>query len=84
MIGSRPLRDIASEIQRDWPVINNQAAKQALDHMKTMGSIEDPFHLDPNGYSVVGAFLEHSRGWRGKVARRVKSELRVMCGHPQP
>jgi hypothetical protein len=81
---SRPLRDIANEIQRDWPVINNQAAKQALDHMKTMGSIEDPFHLDPNGYSVVGAFLEHSRGWRGKVADRVRSELRVMCGHPRP
>lgn len=80
----RPLRDIANEIQRDWPAINNQAAKQALDHMKTMGSIEDTFHLDPNCYSVVGAFLEHSKGWQGKVARRVKSELRVMCGHPRP
>lgn len=63
-------------------MINNQAAKQALDHMNTMGSIEDPFQLDPNG--VVGAFLEHSRGWHGNVARRVKSELRAMCGHPGP
>jgi hypothetical protein len=81
---SRTLRDIAAEIQSDWPVINNHAAKQALDQMKSMGSIEAPFHRDPNGYAVVGVFLENARGWQGKVAKRVKSELRAMCGHPKP
>jgi hypothetical protein len=80
----RPLGDIAAEIEGDWRVINNQAARQALDHMKSMGSITAPFYADPNGYGVVGSFLEHSRGWHGPVARRVKKELRSMCGHPRP
>jgi hypothetical protein len=80
----RPLREIAGEIEADWLVINNQAARQALDYMKTMGSIEAPFGADPHGYEVVGTFLAHAVGWKGKVARRVKKELRVMCGHPRP
>jgi hypothetical protein len=80
----RSLQDIAREIERDWPVINNQAARQALDHMKRMGPIDAPFHLDPSGYAVVGSFLEHARGWKGTVAQRIKKELRLMCGHPRP
>jgi hypothetical protein len=80
----RALQAIAREIESDWPVINNQAAREALDHMKNMGSIEAPFYHDPNGHGVVGSFLEHARGWKGPTARRVKSELRAMCGHPRP
>jgi hypothetical protein len=67
----RALREIAGEIEADWLVINNQAAKHALDYMKMMASIESPFAADPNG-------------WKGDVARRVKKELRAMCGHPRP
>jgi hypothetical protein len=80
----RTLREIADEIEADWLVINNQAAKQALDQMKTMGAIEAPFGADPNGYAVVGSFLTHAIGWKGNVARRIKKELRKMCGHPRP
>jgi hypothetical protein len=70
----RTLQDIACETESDWPVIRNQAARQALDHMKSMGQIEAPFYLDPNGYAVVGAFLEHARAWKGTVAQRTKKE----------
>jgi hypothetical protein len=83
-IVQRPLREIAGEIGADWTVINNQAARQALDYMKIMGSIDAPFGADPDGYSVVASFLLHSIGWKGDVARRVKKELREMCGHPRP
>lgn len=80
----RALRDIAIEIERDWPVINNGAARNALALMKLMGSIQEPFRGDPNGYGVVGAFLENSHGWSGETAERVRKELRQMCSHPRP
>jgi len=79
----RPIWDIAAEIERDWRVINNQGARKALDHMKTMGSTEDPFGLDDSGHGVIGSFLLHAIGWKGEVARRIKKELREMCGHPR-
>jgi hypothetical protein len=77
----RTLQAIARDIESDWAVINNQGAKKALDHMKSMGQIEDPFGLDPNGYAVVGMFLSNAQGWKGAVADRIKEELRLMCGH---
>lgn len=84
VFNQRTLREIAGEIEADWFVINNQGARKALDCMKTMGVIEAPSFGDPNGYAVVGSFLAHAIGWRGPVARRVKKELRRMCGHPRP
>jgi hypothetical protein len=84
MNAQRTLREIADEVEADWRVINNQAARTALDYMKTMGAIEAPFAVDPDGYAVVGSFLTHAIGWRGEVARRVKKELSRMCGHPRP
>ena len=79
----RTLRAIAKEIRSDWRVINNAAARDALKCMDEMGQITEPFVTDPNGYSVVGAFLTHSVGWRGETARRIKKELRTMCGRPK-
>ncbi|MCK9516227.1 MAG: hypothetical protein M0Q87_09335 [Ottowia sp.] len=80
----RTLREIAREIRADWHVINNGGAREALECMEKMGNITDRFGADPNGYSVVGAFLGNSIGWRGETARRIKKELRAMCGHPRP
>jgi hypothetical protein len=84
MLNHRPLNEIAAEIETDWRVINNQAARHALDYMKMIGSVDAPFGASPNGYEVVGSFLAHAIGWKGDVARRVKKELREMCGHPKP
>lgn len=80
----RTIREIAIDIQADWKVINNAGARDALKCMKQMGQITDHFGADPNGYSVVAAFLGNSIGWRGPVARRIKKELRQICGHPRP
>jgi hypothetical protein len=80
----RALYEIAQEITTDWKVINNGAAREALKAMKTMGAITDRFGADPNGYSVVGTFLTHCKGWQGPVAHRLKRELRQMSGHPRP
>lgn len=80
----RTLREIATEIQADWPVINNAGARNALECMRNMELITQGFSGDPNGYSVVGAFLIHSVGWRGAVARRVKKELRQMLDPQRP
>lgn len=80
----RTLRAIAVEIAADWTAINNTAARNALECMKKMGAITERFGADPNGYSVVAAFLDNSKGWHGAVARRIKKELREMCGHPRP
>lgn len=78
----RTLREIAAEIQADWALINNEAARDALECMKSMGLITEGFGADPNGYSVVGVFLVNSVGWRGAVARQIKKELRQMYDHP--
>ena len=80
----RTLREIAREILSDWVQINNSAARDALDHMKNMGSIEASYGADPNGYAVVGQFLANAKGWHGTTADRVRMELRTMCGHPRP
>ncbi len=80
----RLLKDIAREIEADWSVINNAAAKNALDCMKKMENISDPFGADTNGYAVVGSFVAHAKGWHGETAKRIKIELRQMCGHPRP
>lgn len=80
----RTLIEITVEIFADWTVINNAGALDALKCMRNMGLVTDRFGADTNGYSVVGAFLVNSNGWRGSVARRIKKELRQMCGHPRP
>ena len=78
----RTLKKIATEIQADWYEINNAGARDALECMRNMGLITEQYGADQNGYSVIGAFLGNSVGWRGTVARRVKKELRQMCVHP--
>lgn len=80
----RALREIAKEIRTDWRVINNAAAREALECMERIGHISERFGADPTGYSAVGVFLSNSKGWHGDIACRIKKELRTMCGHPRP
>lgn len=76
----RQLREIASEIEADWRKITNAGAQEALRQMKQMGDISTPYGADSAGHSVVGSFLTNAIGWHGEVARRIKKELRTMCG----
>jgi hypothetical protein len=75
----RRLAEIAVEVRKDWHPINNGAAVSALEAMAKMGLVTEPFGFDRNGYGVIGLFLSNATGWRGPVARRIKSELRAMC-----
>lgn len=80
----RALREIALEIASDWKRIKHAGAREALECMKEMGQVTEPFYAESNGYSVITAFLGGAVGWRGEVARRIKKELRTMSGHPRP
>jgi len=70
---SRPLREIAAEIRRDWknPYFG---AVPYLQAMGTLGSVNDSYGYD-EGRSIVNYFLSNASGWRGPTAKRVKAEL---------
>jgi len=71
--GTRPLREIAAEIRRDWknPYFG---AVPYLQAMGTLGSVNDSYGYD-EGRSIVNYFLSNASGWRGPTAKRVKAEL---------
>ncbi len=73
---SRPLYEIAREIENDWkrPYFG---AVPYLEAMGYLNSIEDNF-IDDSAQSVVLYFLANANTWRGEVARRVKAELKAM------
>ena len=79
----RSISEIACEIGQDW---ENPAegAVPYLEMMKHLSGIADCYLLS-NGQrasakGIVLRFLGHAQEWRGPVARRVKVELRNMCG----
>lgn len=74
--GARTLRSIAIEIYADWKPVN-YAAKPYLEAMGGLVNIRDNYYLD-SGRSVVEYFLANADTWRGKVAKRVKAELKAM------
>lgn len=74
----RKIYEIAQEIQQDWEKVN-YAAWPYLEAMLTLSSIEDNYYLD-SGKSVVLYFLSNAGSWRGETARRVKKELKEICG----
>jgi len=72
----RSLREIASEIRKDWenPYFG---AKPYLQAMLTLEDIRQPYGYD-SGESIVRYFLSNATSWRGETARRVKAELKEM------
>lgn len=74
----RPIREIAREIEADWKKVN-YAARPYLDAMHSISSIDDNYIYD-SAESVVLYFLANASSWRGETARRIKKELREMCG----
>jgi hypothetical protein len=76
----RPLRAIADEIWKDWGRANvNYAAKPYLEAMGSLTSVEEDYGCD-SGKSIALYFLSNAGSWRGEVARRVKAELKALCG----
>lgn len=74
---SRSLSDIASEIDSDWGIKVNYAARPYLDAMGELNKITDRYYED-SAASVVRYFLANATTWRGETARRVKAELNKM------
>jgi hypothetical protein len=73
----RPLYVIALEVQNDWGVKVNYAAKPYLEALGGLDSISDTYGYD-SASSMVRYFLANAGTWRGDVARRVKAELKGM------
>ena len=71
---TRPLSNIAHDIQRDWANVN-YAAKPYLATMFEMDKINDAYMYD-DGRSIVRYFLANAGTWRGPVARVIKAELK--------
>ena len=73
-MSNRSLFLIAREIEREWK--NPSAyALPYIRAMKTLNDKEDYYMLD-SGVEIIARFLNNAGGWRGDVARRVKSELK--------
>ena len=73
---SRPLYEIATEIETNWERVN-YAARPYLDAMHDVTGISDKYwHVSCD--EIVLYFLSNAGTWRGDVARRVKAELNAM------
>ncbi len=69
---------LAGMIRRDWKSKGkgvSYAAEPYLSAMETLSKIEEHYGMD-SGVSVVSYFLSNASGWRGEVAKEIKSELR--------
>jgi hypothetical protein len=72
----RSIREIAYQIRADWKNVSPYA-RPYLNAMCTLERLDDKYGVD-YGKSIVCYFLANSAGWRGDVARKVKSELKEM------
>lgn len=74
---TRPIKEIAAEIKKDWkkPYFG---AVPYLDAMFSLNKISDNYFYD-SGVSVVLYFLANANTWRGETARRIKAELNQMA-----
>lgn len=78
----RPIYEIASEIRKDWSAQGkgiNYAAKPYLSAMMGLDTIAGSFGAD-SGKSTVLYFLSNASTYRGETAKRLKAELKKICG----
>jgi len=75
-VATRPLHEIASEIRKDWKVVNF-AAKPYLDAMSGLDKISDNYGYD-SAKSIVLYFLCNASQWKGDKAKQIKAELKAM------
>ena len=73
---TRPLYEIAYDIQRDWKKVYF-GARPYLDAMMLLNSINDLYGFD-SAESIVRYFLANAGTWKGDTAKRIKNELKQM------
>lgn len=76
--GSRPISEIADDIQQAWPNVYFGAVPY-LNAMKSLTSIDDMYYED-SARSVLTYFLSNASGFRGEQAKALKNELKAMLG----
>lgn len=76
MTQTRPLHEIARDIEKSWtkPYFGAVPYIQA---MRSLNRITDSFYAD-SARSVVLYFLSNAATWKGDDARRIKAELKKM------
>jgi hypothetical protein len=74
----RTISTIAREIQRYWIDVN-YAAKPYLEAMYYLNTVQDKYGLE-SAKSVILYFLSNASTFRGDHARRLKAELKGLCG----
>lgn len=77
-VQNRPLSEVAREIRKDWNKVYFGAVPY-LNAMSTMNKASEPYGWD-SGESIVLYFLSNATTWKGEVAKRIKLELKAMCG----
>lgn len=73
---TRSLRDIATDIRRNWPKVYFGAVPY-LAAMSSLDTIKDNYGAD-DGKSIVLYFLSNATTWRGEEAKRIKAELKAL------
>ena len=66
---TRPLYEIARNIQDEWKPKVHYSAKPYLDAMTTLNKITDSYFLDGGSY-IVRYFLNNASTWRGETAKK--------------
>jgi hypothetical protein len=77
-IASRPLYTIAGEIRAEWQKVYFGAVPY-LEAMECLTSIDQKYGCD-DAKSIVLYFLSNASSFRGDAAKRIKIELKAMCG----
>lgn len=74
----RPIYEIADEVRHKWakPYFG---AVPYIDAMGSLDKITDKYGYD-SGKSIVLYFLANANTFRGEDARRIKAELKKICG----
>jgi hypothetical protein len=75
----RPLHVIAREIRKDWGAKVYFGAVPYLQAMRYLDKVSDNYGSD-SAKMIVLYFLSNASSWRGETAKRVKIELKKMCG----
>ena len=76
MTETRPIHEIAAEIEKDWknPYFGAVPYLAAMNYLNDM----DDMYIMNTASSIIIYFLSNAQTWRGETARRVKAELRDM------
>lgn len=77
-MSTRPISQIAREISQDWKKVN-YGALPYLQAMYQLNSVNDRYYED-SAKSIVLYFLSNANTYRGETAKKLKAELKTICG----